>query len=200
VARDAEGARAVESDAAPDLDEPREIPPPLAPHRVSDRELRAVRAAIARRLAALRRSAPGIHPVPELDGRRLGRSYRQLQARLATGAVAERLETLAYAHARPSPDDLVFYVRQGSGPVRTAAEVAEAFELPAELPAAEAAALQALVTTLETQLAAHPTLRAYRLQAGWGDAVGAGYHGVAIVPSSGDEVLWVFTEEIWCEC
>lgn len=204
VSGSADGA--VEPSAAPaplpfgDFDNPLVIPPRLARYSVRDGALRRVKAAVLRPLATVQQAAPGIRPAPELDGRPLGRSHRRLETRLGEGSIIERLDRLVLAHARPSPEDFVFYRRIGQLPATTAAELAAGFDISSELPPAEAAALEALIAAIQAQLSREPTLRAYALQAGWADAVGALYHGVALVNEAADEVLWIFTEEVWCEC
>ncbi|MBI5501978.1 MAG: hypothetical protein HY907_17170 [Deltaproteobacteria bacterium] len=176
-----------------------ETPPPLAPHSCANEELRSVADALRVPLETLRATAPGIHETPELGGELTGRSYWLLEAELDDGEPAEVLRRLARAHLRPTPGDFVFYVKVGAEPLRTAPELAAAFDTGGSVDPREEAALDDLATALESALAAHPSLRAFSLQSGWADAVGAALHGVAILSPAGDEVLWVHIEEVWRE-
>ena len=173
------------------------VPPRLTPHKVRSAQLRSLKNALARPLAALRKAAPGIHGVPELDGRPLGRSYNTLEARLAEGEHVFVLRNLARAHLQPAQGDFVFYARASEAQVRDREAILESFDVDRDLPDDEAAALERLASVIEAALAAAPELRAYSLQAGWADAVGSALHGVAILSPSSTEVLWIFAEDVW---
>lgn len=194
-----DGPPAADGEGSPGSAEEDPLPPPLGVHAIVDAELREVWGALSGPLLALVDAAPGIVSVPELDGRRLGRTYGSLEALLDAGAPGETLVRLARAHLRPSPGDFVFYATVGTGPCRRASQIASAFDVESELAPAEAAALDVLVRTLEAQLRSHPGIAAYSLQAGWADAVGSAIHGVALVAPGGGEVLWLHAEEVWYE-
>jgi hypothetical protein len=158
-------------------------------------ELRAVWRAITADLARARRAAPGER------NRYAGRTYVAVAYALDGPDLVGELRGMVRAHLRPDPPDFVFYSRAEPHPTTVDAAVTQAdlVDGPLEMAAREREAVVRLATRLAELAGAHPALRGFQLQAGWGDAVGGAYHGTAFVDPETGEALWIHRAEYWRE-
>ena len=164
----------------------------IAHESMRDRDLRSAHGAVKRPVAMARRVASA-DPRARLQERR----YELRAFRLGPGELGAALEGMARAHHRPDPTDFVFYARIEPLADPDAAALAAAIDCGSPLGPAEHRRRDALAARLAAELAARPSLRAFVVHAGWGDAVGSAFHGVALVDSTGREALWIHAIESW---
>ena len=172
--------------------------------RLTSADLRAVAAALAAPLGALQHAAPGKRRVRVAGtSAPVGRTYTLSAVRVAgahavtTAALTEVMQSFAH----PDPDDEAWYDRHTAiTGAPTAASLALAFHTDSSVArptSAESAALAALTTALLAAATPHAQLALWQVQCGWGDVVGAAYHGLAIVDTTTHELLWLHTDEAW---
>jgi hypothetical protein len=126
-----------------------------------------------------------------------GATYDVRAYRLGAGSCGDELQVMVTDVLGPSPDDDMWYVE--ARPLRyvEATKIDAAFDADSRSGPREERAVVRLAETIEAFVAAHPDLRVFIVNGGWGDAVGARDAGVAIVDPDTREALWICGAASW---
>jgi hypothetical protein len=145
---------------------------------------------------ALRRAAvlrPAFARARRIARATRGGTYRWAAFRLRSSALETQLEAAVETYLRPDPFDFVYYAEAEA----LDAPRAEDFAVHHRQSPEEKAAAEGLAARVAALLRARPSLRPFRVRAGWADAVGGAFHGVALVDPDAGEAIWVFAVATW---
>ena len=168
---------------------------------IRSERLRRASERLRRGFLRLRLAAPGIDRSPAGSQ---GRSYLQIQWQLSLEACDSALDRAVRRQlGGPAPDEAlpnaggVFY-SEVTRLTHDDGASERSFAPQDELRGREADRLRAAAGTL-WQLSRRLRLVRYQVHAGWADAIGSSYHGIALVDPATREALWTFSEEVWNE-